>query len=126
MHPAASTPLRRPLDPPVLVRKKNGHYHVAQPWTVEAGGRRWRVEKGYTSNGITAPARVKASLGDGVDRRETWAAVFHDWLFTQPGISREKADRLFYETLVGYGVPEQKARLMYSFVATYSATKTSR
>lgn len=113
----------RKLEPPVLIRKKNGHYQVAKSWHIAVGGRRWKIQKGYTSNGITAPSRIKSSLGDGIDRRETWAAVFHDWLFTQPGVSRNQADQLFYETLLAYGVSEQKSRLMYNFVAAYSASK---
>lgn len=116
---------RNTVDKPVLVKKK-GRYRVKQPWTVQLGGETYVVQKGYTSNGITASGKLKASLGDGVDKRETWSAVFHDWLFTQPGMTRAKADRLFYEILLAYGVPELKARLMYSSVSVYSASKLLR
>lgn len=111
---------------PLLVRKANGHYRVSQPWTVQIGGKRWHVQQGYTSNGITAPSKVKSALGDNVDAPETWAAVFHDWLFTQPGISRSEADHLFYELLIAYKVPSQKARMMFTFVAAYSTSKELR
>ncbi len=113
-------------DAPVLVRRKNGRYRVAQPWTVRLDGRVWQVERGYTCNGITAPAKVKRQLGDGVDEPETWAAVFHDWLFTQPGMNRERADQLFYQLLTAYGVSPLKSRLMYSGVSAYSASRTPR
>lgn len=113
-------------DAPKLKKLQNGHYRVRKPWTVTLNGRVWKVQKGYSSNGITAPAKVKASLGDGIDRPETWAAVFHDWLFTQPGISRTTADKTFYELLLAYGVPEKKARMMYTTVSVYSLTKGSR
>lgn len=113
-------------EAPDLVRLKNGHYRVARPWTVVVGGRMWQVQKGYQSNGITAPTKVKRELGDGPKHPETWAAVFHDWLFTQPGMSRSRADGLFYELLVAYGVPETKARLMYTAVTTYSVSKALR
>jgi len=112
-------------DAPVLVRGKKGRYRVTKPWSVELDGRIWHVQKGYASNGITAPDKVKQSLGDGVDHPETWAAVFHDWLFTQPGITRAQADTLFYHLLLAYGVPQTKSRLMYSAVSAYSATKTA-
>jgi len=118
-------PARRP-NPPALVRLPNGHYRVARPWAVALRGRIWHVPAGYRSNGITAPSRLKKSLGDGVRHPETWAAVFHDWLFTQPGISRADADQLFYDLLVAYGVPEQKARLMYTTVSAYSLSKVFR
>lgn len=115
-------PFVRP-DPPQLRRLDNGHYRVRKPWTVQLNGRTYRVQKGYTSNGITAPSAIKATMGDGVQYPETWAAVFHDWLFTQPGMSRAAADRLFYDLLRAYGVPENKARLIYTTVSAYSVRK---
>lgn len=111
---------------PQLRRLENGHYRVRKPWTVNLNGREWHVQKGYTSNGLTAPAKLKASLGDGVDHKETWAAVFHDWLFTQPGISRAQADKMFFDLLLAYGVPEQKARIMFNTVSLYSLSKSFR
>ncbi|MES2438356.1 MAG: DUF1353 domain-containing protein [Verrucomicrobiota bacterium] len=113
-------------EAPRLKRLANGHYKVRKPWTVDIGGRRWLVPAGYTSNGITAPARVKASLGDGVDHPETWAAVFHDWLFTQKGLTRAQADRIFHELLIAYGVPAGKAGLMHTIVSAYSVSKGIR
>jgi hypothetical protein len=129
MHnrPATAAKVARPMpNAPELKRLKNGHYYVRQPWTIELNGRSWTVPRGYTSNGITAPAAMKKSLGDGVEFRETWAAVFHDWLFTQPGISRALADHTFHDLLLAYGVPADKAWLMYSTVSAYSLTKMIR
>ncbi|RYG98023.1 MAG: DUF1353 domain-containing protein [Alphaproteobacteria bacterium] len=125
IHPGQVSHVNRQPRPsaPELRQLKNGHYRVRKPWTVTLNGRDWQVQKGYTSNGITAPARLKASLGDGVDHKETWAAVFHDWLFTQPGVTRAQADRMFYDLLVAYGVPQTKANLMYRTVSAYSLTK---
>lgn len=113
-------------DAPVLIGMKNGRYKVAQPWTVDLNGRRWQVQKGYRCNGISAPSKIRNSLGNGVNEPETWAAVFHDWLYTQPGMTRDRADRLFYELLLAYGVPSVKARLMYTSVSAYSASKKLR
>ncbi len=111
---------------PDLIRLRNGRYRVRSAWKVELHGRPWHVTRGYTSNGITAPSRIKKSFGDGVNNPETWAAMFHDWLFTQPGVSRAQADQLFYDLLIAYGVPQAKARIMYSIVAAYSASKAIR
>lgn len=111
---------------PVLKRLENGHYRVRKPWTVSIKGRTWVVPKGYTSNGLTSPARVKAAIGDGVDHPETWAAVFHDWLFTQPGVTRAEADRWFLDLLLAYGVEPGKANLMYNTVKAYSISKQFR
>lgn len=121
----SSGPKRSP-DRPKLKRLANGHYRVVKPWTVVVGNRRWQVPAGYKSNGITAPAHIKKSLGDGVEHPETWAAVFHDWLFTQKGISRTQADNLFHELLIAYGVPSSKASIMYSCVSAYSMMKSSQ
>jgi hypothetical protein len=113
---------KRPAKPD-LIRLKNGHYRLKSAWTVELNGRRWTVQKGYKSNGITCPSWMKSSLGDGVKYPETWAAVFHDWLFTQPGVSRSQADNLFYDLLIAYGVPDRKAKLMHTTVTAYSVSK---
>ena len=112
--------------PPVLRRLKNGHYRVMENWNVHLNGKRWVVSSGYTSNGITAPSYVKAKLGDGVGSRDTWAAVFHDWLFTQSDVSRAQADRLYFDLMIAYGVSPTKARLMYNTVSAYSFTKSTR
>lgn len=124
---AVKTPVsrNRPAAPD-LVRLRNGRYRVRSPWKVELNGHQWHIKRGYTSNGITAPSHLKKNLGDGVDHPETWAAMFHDWLFTQPGITRSEADKLFYDLLIAYRVPQAKARLMYSTVAAYSVSKAIR
>ena len=126
-HRAKTAPVARPLpSAPDLKRLKNGHYYVRQPWTVELDGQRWVIPRGYSTNGITAPAALKRSLGDGVEFPETWAAVFHDWLFTQPGISRAQADQTFYNLLLAYRVPADRARLMFTTVSAYSFAKRIR
>lgn len=119
---APGRPVAR-LEAPILLRKKNGHYKVRRPWTVVLEGRAFHIPKGYSTNGITAPDKLKKLLGDNIDAPETWAAVFHDWLFTQKGFTRQENDRLFHELLLAYGVSPSKARLMYSFVSAYSASK---
>jgi Protein of unknown function (DUF1353) len=107
-------------NPPQLEKVGKARYRLCEPWKVNIGGKIWRVPTGYSSNGITAPNLVKASLGNGLDRPETWAAVFHDWLFTQKGISRSQADKLFHQLLLAYGVPPRKAAAMYAVVSAYS------
>jgi hypothetical protein len=130
--PAGGAPQRLPMKQaarpamPELKKLKNGHYRVRKRWTVVLNGEVWVVQKGYTSNGMTAPIRIKTVLGDGVDKPETWSAVFHDWLFTQPGVSRAEADNTFREILLAYGVSPTKAQLMYNTVKAYSLSKGQR
>lgn len=113
-------------ESPKLKHLPNGHFRVMKSWTVVLGDRRWQVPARYQSNGITAPEFIKRPLGDGVEYPETWAAVFHDWLFTQPGVSRSEADRLFHDLLIAYGVPAPKAALMHGTVSAYSFSKIFR
>lgn len=114
---------KRAPQAPKLRKLKNGRYMVQRRWVVDLRGQRYVIQRGYTSNGITGPNKVKATLGDGVNHPETWAAMFHDWLFTQPGMSRSKADKLFYDLLLAYGVDHGKAQLMYTTVKAYSLSK---
>jgi Protein of unknown function (DUF1353) len=123
-HPVAARAAKPAA--PNLKKLKNGHYKVRELWRVQVGGETWEVEAGYRSNGITAPARIKNLLGDAADRPETWAAVFHDWLFTQPDMTRARADALFYQLLRAYNVPSQKAKMMHAAVTAFSASKQPR
>ncbi len=116
---------KRP-DAPQLKKTGNGRYKVRKPWTVEIGGNVWQIPAGYICNGITAPKLLKAPLGDSIESPETWAAVFHDWLFTQEGVSRARADAAFHELLLGYGVAPGKAAMMHSMVSAYSLSKSFR
>lgn len=113
------------LEPkmPDLKRLPNGDYCLCKNWTVDLNGQQRIVPVGYSSNGMTAPSCVKISLGDAVQYRETWAAVFHDWLTTQPGISRQRADKMFHDLMIAYKTPHQKAEVMYDTVAAYSLLK---
>lgn len=107
-------------DTPQLKKMGKTRYKLCEPWVVNIGGKTYQVPTGYSSNGITAPNLIKSSLGNGLDRPETWAAVFHDWLFTQKGISRSQADKLFHQLLLAYGVAPRKADAMYAVVSAYS------
>ena len=121
-RPAAA----QPQEKPIIKRLASGRYKVRKPWTVHAGNRLWQVPAGYVCNGITAPERVKKSLGDGVEHAETWAAIFHDWLFTQPGVTRAQADGLFHELMLAYGISPAKAGVMHAMVSAYSVSKNFR
>ena len=123
--PVNSKVAARP-DAPDLKRLKNGHYRVRKPWKVTLEGRVYHIPAGYTSNGITGPAALKGQLGDGVEFRETWAAVFHDWLFTQKGVERVEADQTFHRLLLAYGVSSTKAGFMFTTVSAYTLTRSKR
>jgi len=109
---------------PSLQRLDNGHYQVMADWALVISGRRFLVPAGYSSNGITAPKSVKSLLGDGVGYPETWAAVFHDWCFTQSYLTRTQADDYFIQLMKDYGISPTKINLMATSVRSYTAYKT--
>jgi hypothetical protein len=112
-----------PPPKPKLKKLANGHYRVTKPWKVRLSGRTFHIQKGYTSNGITAPDYVKKSLGDNVNAPETWAAVFHDWCFTQKRISRSQADDYFIELMHAYHIPQYKIDMMGTAARGYTLYK---
>ncbi|MFC5050583.1 DUF1353 domain-containing protein [Rubritalea spongiae] len=118
----APTPVNKPAKPK-LTKLENGHYRVTQAWTVKLSNKTFRVQKGYTSNGITAPSYIKKSLGDNINAPTTWAAVFHDWCFTQKNISRSQADDYFVELMHAYRIPQQKIDLMGTAARGYTLYK---
>ncbi len=63
-----------------------------------------------------ALASIKARLGDGVKHPETWVSVFHEWLFTQPEVSRALANRTFRDLMIAYHVSPEKTEMMYNTV----------
>lgn len=43
-------------------------------------------------------------------------AVVHDFIYSQKLFSREVADKLFYDSIISYGVPKFKAWIVYKAV----------
>lgn len=108
---------------PQLEQLENGHYRVLEDWPVKIGQRSFIVQQGYSSNGITAPEKLKAFLGDHVDAPETWAAMFHDWCFTQEYLTRDQADSYFIELMHDYQINAHKVQLMGATVRGYTLYK---
>lgn len=108
---------------PKLKRLANGHYTVLEDWPVNVSGRKFIVQKGYTSNGITAPKSIKNMLGDNVNAPETWTAVFHDWCFTQKNLTRLECDNLYIQLMRDLKISPQKIQLMGATVKGYSIYK---
>jgi len=108
---------------PKLVKLENGYYRLLADWRVQVGGRTFILQKGYSCNGITAPKRIKSMLGDGVDAPETWSAVFHDWCFTQPNLTRHEADTYFVKLMKAYRINSTKISLIETAVRGYTLFK---
>ncbi len=108
---------------PKLKRLTNGHYTVLENWRVNVSGKKFIVQKDYTSNGITAPQSIKNMLGDNVNAPETWTAVFHDWCFTQKNLTRLECDDLYIQLMKDFNISARKIQLMGATVKGYSIYK---
>ena len=108
---------------PELKKLANGHYTVLEDWPVNVSGRKFIVQKGYTSNGITAPQSIKSVLGDDINAPETWTAVFHDWCFTQKDLTRLQCDNFYIQLMRDFKINPQKIQLMGATVKGYSIYK---
>ena len=111
------------MNLPSLQRLPNGHYKLLSDWVVVVGDEIFLLEKKYTTNGITAPNWVKELLGDKVTDKETWCAVFHDWLFKHTDRSDKECDDLFIKLMVQFNVPTWKRIAMGVSVKIYSFLK---
>ena len=108
---------------PNLQRLTDGHYRVLNDWPVTVNGKRFLVQKGYNSNGITAPKSIKMMLGDHINAPETWTAVFHDWCFTQKNLTRLQCDIYYIQLMRDFKISPQKIQLMGTTVKGYSIYK---
>lgn len=112
------------MKDPVLEKLESRKYRLTEDWVVNVKSRSFLLKAGYTTNGITAPKFFRNLMGDGVNEKETWCAIFHDWCFT-PNIemSRKDADELFCDLMKQYKIPLWKRFLMCNVVKIYSSLK---
>lgn len=108
---------------PSLKRLTNGHYTVLEDWPVNVSGRKFIVQKDYTSNGITAPESIRKMLGDNIEAPETWTAVFHDWCYTQKDLTRTQCDDFYIQLMKDFNINARKIQLMGATVKGYSIYK---
>ena len=120
--PSSKTNIITPLKPN-LKKLSNGHYQVLEDWPLTVSNRNFVVQKGYTSNGITAPQSIKTLLGDHINAPETWTAVFHDWCFTQNHLGRPECDSLYIQLMKDFKINPNKIALMGTTVRGYTVYK---
>ena len=75
------------------------------------------VPPGFVSDGLTLPKAARVV----VDRQGPGlrAALIHDWMYINAYISKDFADKVFYDQLIDDGVPEWKAIIMYHAVKLF-------
>ncbi len=110
-------------QPDIRPIKENGDlYELQEDYTYKD----ITVPKGFCYDGASVPRLALTPFGfqrDGIHRP---AALVHDWLYVRRGwngdqqrYSREDADRLFKEMLIGCGVKGWHVAIAYAFVRAF-------
>jgi hypothetical protein len=102
---------------PVLVGDDR-FWILGDPLIVEVGdGERIEVPVGFTTDGASVPRWAQKVTGwDPWDDPQRWAGVVHDWLYSQPGVSKSRADSIFRALLASEGTSRWKRDAMYAAV----------
>ena len=88
----------------------------------------YHIGSKYSSNFITVPAGFVTDFASSPFfvwsfippwGRYSKAAVVHDYIYQTKCRTRKEADDIFYEAMLVLGVPEWKAKLMYSGVRIF-------
>lgn len=91
----------------VVVAERDGVYIPEYGITIPCG---------YASDGASIPRFLWWLLGNPLDKPRVFAAIVHDWLYDSHIVSRKRADQIYMELCVRYGVPRHKAVFEYHFI----------
>ena len=87
---------------------------LGDPLIVQAGGERIEIPTGFTTDGASVPAWAQRLTGwQPWEDPQRWAGIVHDWLYTQKGFPKSRADKIFRSVLTSEGAGWLKRRLMY-------------
>ena len=90
---------------------------LGEPLVVDADGDRFEVVTGFTTDGASVPTWAqRITSWKPWEDPQRWAGITHDWLYTQPGVSKLHADNVFRAVLVSEGAGYWKRKLMYTAV----------
>ncbi len=90
---------------------------LGDPLVIQVGDERIEVPVGFTTDGASVPGWAKRVTGwDAWNDPQRWAGVAHDWLYSQPGVSKSYADKVFRALLESQGAGPVKRDLMYAAV----------
>lgn len=80
---------------------------------VAVNGEPLTVPRGFTTDGASIPKAGQWFTGwDPWEPPQRWAAICHDWLYTQAGISKIFADRVFHAVLRSEGANTYQRTVM--------------
>jgi hypothetical protein len=82
-------------------------------------GRIWTVPEMFVTDGASIPRPLWALIGSPFNGRYRVPAVLHDAAYCWVGITKQDADRMFYEAMREAGVGWLKAGLMWAAVKAF-------
>jgi hypothetical protein len=90
---------------------------LGDPLVVEVDGQSIEIPVGYTTDGASVPDWAQALTGwSRWEPPQRWGGIVHDWLYTQPGVSKAHADTAFRAVLASEGASRFKREVMYAAV----------
>ena len=90
---------------------------LGDPLRVHVGDELIEIPTGYTTDGASVPRWAQRVTGwKPWDDPQRWAGIVHDWLYTQPGVSKSHADSVFRAVLASEGADWLRRKLMYAAV----------
>jgi hypothetical protein len=90
---------------------------LGEPLVVQVGDDRIEVPTGFTTDGASVPDWAqRITRWKPWEDPQRWAGIVHDWLYSQPGVSKRYADDVFRAVLVSEGAGWLRRKLMYAAV----------
>jgi hypothetical protein len=90
---------------------------LGEPLVVDVDGERIEIPTGFTTDGASVPGWAqRITSWKPWEDPQRWAGIVHDWLYTQPGVTKRHADNVFRAVLASEGAGWWKRKLMYSAV----------
>ena len=90
---------------------------LGEPLVLVADGQHIEVPTGFTTDGASVPSWAQRLTGwEPWEPPQRWGGIVHDWLYTQKGVRKSYADRVFRAVLRSEGAGWRKRNLMYAAV----------
>ena len=85
-------------------------------WYEDPTGKRWLAPQGSAIDGASIPQALWSSVGSPYTGNYRRASIVHDMACSDPAISREDADEMFYSACLTGGCSTLQAKLLYAGV----------
>lgn len=90
---------------------------LGDPLVVQVGDEQIVIPRGFTTDGASVPGWAqRITSWEPWDDPQRWAGIVHDWLYSQPGVTKAHADNVFRAVLASEGAGWLKRKLMYAAV----------